>query len=102
MLGLKEVSMTILRIEHAVPNYDGWKKAFDSDPIGRKRSGVRRYQISRQTDDPNYVIIDLEFDKLGDAEATLAALRKLWSQVEGTVMVNPQTRLSTIVETIEY
>ncbi len=48
--------MIILQIEHPVPNFDGWKKAFDSDPINRKQSGVRRYKISRQADNPNYVI----------------------------------------------
>jgi hypothetical protein len=54
--------MPILRIEHPVPDFDGWKTAFDNDPVGRKQSGVRRYQILRAIDDPNYVMIDLEFD----------------------------------------
>jgi hypothetical protein len=26
--------VSILRIEHPVPDFDGWKKAFDSDPVG--------------------------------------------------------------------
>jgi hypothetical protein len=94
--------MPILQIEHKVPNFDGWKKAFDSDPIGRKISGVRRYRIFRPTDDPNYVIVGLEFDTLQEAEATLAALRKLWIEAEGKVMVDPQTRMLDIVESIEY
>jgi len=94
--------MITLRIEHKVPNFDGWKKAFESDPIDRKKSGVRRYRVFRPTDDPNYVIIDLEFDKLADAEAALSALRKLWVQVEGKVMVNPQTRILDVVESMEY
>ena len=66
--------MYILRIEHPVPDYDAWKAAFDSDPIGRERSGVRRYRILRATDDPSYVMIDLEFDALSEAEAVKAAL----------------------------
>jgi hypothetical protein len=36
--------MHILRIEHPVPNYNAWKAAFDSDPIDREGSGVRRYR----------------------------------------------------------
>ncbi len=76
--------MIILQIEHPVPNFDGWKKAFDSDPINRKQSGVRRYKISRQADNPNYVIVDLEFDNIKDAETALAALQKLWNRVEGS------------------
>jgi hypothetical protein len=67
--------MHTLRIEHPVSNYDTWKAAFDSDPIGREHSGVRRYRILRPTDDPNYVMIDLEFDSASEAEAVHAELR---------------------------
>ena len=94
--------MIILQIEHKVPNFDGWEKAFDNDPINRKKSGVRRYSIFRPIDDPNYVIINLEFDIVNEAEALLAALRKLWVQLEGKIMVNPQTRILDRVETREY
>ena len=90
--------MPILRIEHSVPNFDGWKRVFDSDPVDRKKSGVRRYQVLRSIDDPNYVMIDLEFDTQSEAEALLAAMRQVWSRVEGTVIVEPQAR---IVETQE-
>ena len=78
--------MTILQIEHKVPNFDGWKKAFDSDPINRRKMGTRRYRVYRPNDDPNYVIVDLEFDEIAQAEETLSALRILWNQVEGTIL----------------
>ena len=87
-----------LQIEHKVPNYDEWKKAFESDPINRKKSNVRRYKIFRPLDDPYYVIIDLEFDSLKEAEDTLDALRNLWVRVEGEVMMNPQTRILDLAE----
>lgn len=94
--------MYILRIEHPVPNFDGWKQAFDSDPVGREKSGVRRYQILRPVDDPNYVMIDLEFDTAGQAEALLAAMRVVWGRVEGTIMMNPQARIVEAVEIKAY
>ena len=94
--------MIVLQIEHRVPNFEGWKKAFESDPIDRKKSGVKSYRIYRPSDDKNYVIIDLVFNTVSEAESTLVALRKLWSKVEGTVMVNPQTRILEIVEYKEY
>lgn len=94
--------MFILHIEHPVPSYEGWKKAFDSDPVGREQSGVRRYQILRPTADPNYVMIDLEFDTLNQAEAMMDALRELWSRVEGAVMTNPKAQIVEVVETREY
>ncbi|MEO5569338.1 MAG: hypothetical protein ABIT08_16470 [Bacteroidia bacterium] len=90
-----------LQIEHKVQNYDGWKKVFESDPINRKKSGVLNYKIFRPVDDPNYVIIDLEFDNLTTAENTLAALRNLWTKVEGTIIMNPQTRILDLVESLD-
>ena len=94
--------MPILRIEPAVPDFDGWKRAFDSDPVGRERSGVRRYQIFRSLDDPSFVMIDLEFDSQAKAEALLTAMRQVWRRVEGQVMWNPQARIVETVETREY
>lgn len=90
--------MIILQIEHPVPNYDGWKKAFESDPLNRKASGVKTYRILRPTDKPNNVIIELEFEELTQAEDMLNRLKGLWSKVEGTVMMNPQTRIIELTE----
>jgi hypothetical protein len=94
--------MPILRIEHPVPDFDGWKAAFESDPVGRKQSGVRRYKILRPIDDPNYVMIDLEFDTVSEAEALLAAMRVVWSGGGRTVMSNPRARIVETVESNEY
>ena len=93
--------MIILQIEHKVPNFDAWKKAFEIDPINRKKSGVIRYRIFRPIYDQNYVIIDLEFANLLQAEQSLAALISLWGEVEGKIIMNPQTRILTLVETKE-
>ena len=93
--------MPILRIQHPVPSYEGWKAAFDSDPVGRERSGVRRYQILRSLDDPNFVMIDLEFDTKGEADALLAAMREVWSRVQGSIMSNPQAYIVEQVESKE-
>jgi hypothetical protein len=32
--------MYILRLEHPVPDFDRWKKAFDGDAAGREKSGA--------------------------------------------------------------
>jgi hypothetical protein len=94
--------MYILRIEHPVPDFDGWKRAFDSDPVGREKSGVRRYRVLRPVDDDHYAMIDLEFDTASQAEALLGALRVLWGRVEGQIMMNPQARIIEVVENREY
>ena len=94
--------MIILRIEHRIQNFEGWKKAFDADPIDRKKSGVKCYRVCRPADDPNLVIIDLEFDNENNLQLALATLKKLWTKVEGTIMFDPKTRILSIVETKEY
>ena len=71
--------MITLQVEHAVSDFDVWKKAFEADPVRRKESGVRRYRVFRPIDEPRYVKIDLDFDSLDEAEAFRAALRGLWS-----------------------
>jgi hypothetical protein len=88
--------MHVLRIEHGVRDFDAWKKAFDSDPIGREAGGVRRYRVLRAADDPNHALIDLEFDNAATAEAFLGALRQLWGRVEG--LTAPTGRIAEVVE----
>jgi hypothetical protein len=94
----KGSDMTLLRIQHSVPNFEGWKRAFDSDPMDRKAAGVRRYQVHRSVTDPNFVLIDLEFDHVAEAEKLLEKLRRLWAGPGGAVMRNPE---AWIVETVE-
>ena len=94
--------MPTLHIEHQVADFDGWKRnAFDADPIGRAKAGVRAHRVSRGADDPNYVIVELEFRTLPEAEAMHAALRNLW----GNPLVqigSPSVRIIETVETKEY
>lgn len=90
--------MFILQIEHPVPDFNEWKKLFDSDPVKRKESGVTRYRIFKLIDNPNYVIVELEFDNLTEAKSLFAALQQLWKQIEGQVITTPKGR---IIETVE-
>ena len=94
--------MYVLKIEHPVPNFEGWKQAFESDPVGREKSGVRRYRILRDVEDRNFVTIELEFDTREEAQGLLDAMRGVWSRVEGSVMTNPVSRISEAVDVREY
>jgi hypothetical protein len=99
---VKESTMFVLRIEHPVPNFESWKQAFDADPVGRERSGVRRYRVLRPVHDWNFVMVDLEFDTASQAEALLAAMRVVWSRLQGKVMASPHASIVEAVETREY
>ena len=96
---------TVLRIEHAVPDYESWKReGFDHDPIGRERNGVRRYRVLRLADDPGVVAIELEFDNRITAEAFAAALGELWGQVRDRFgwQELPEARMFELTATAEY
>jgi hypothetical protein len=102
---------TTLKIEHAIVDFETWKAAFERDPIGRERSGVRRYRVCRPLDDPRYVLIDLDFDEPAQAEAFLAGLRGVWSRVElspglarpaGPSPAGPQARVVEEIESRTY
>jgi ribosomal protein L35AE/L33A len=94
--------MYLLRIEHSVADFAGWKKAFDNDPVDRRKSGVLRYRIMRLIDDTDYIMIDLEFDSRDKAQALLTNLRAVWGNVQGKVILNPKARIAEAVETKEY
>ena len=96
--------MTILHIEHPIRDFDTWKKAFESDPAGRENGGVRNYQVFRPIDDPNYVMIDLNFDSTKAAKDFLTIVREVWqSPSAGPALAGtPQTRIIEVVESKEY
>jgi hypothetical protein len=94
--------MHALRIEHAVPDFDAWQEAFDSDPAGREEGGVRAYRILRPVDDRNFVMIDLEFDDANAAEAFLVKLRELWARVQGRIMESPRVQIVEEVASKQY
>jgi hypothetical protein len=92
--------MPILRLEHGVRDYETWKAAFDGDPVGRAAGGVRRYAIARPSDDPNHVVVDLEFDTVGEAEAFGEKLRALWAgPASGLGLQDARARILEVVET---
>ncbi len=98
------MTTSTLRIEHKVEDFDSWKRAFDSDPIGRQKSGVHHYRILRPTDDPNYIMIDLEFDNLKEAENVKLALQNMGNNNPEAqkVMQNPKLRIVEQTETKDY
>lgn len=94
--------MYSVHIEHAVRSFDGWRAAFDSDPVGREKSGVKSYRISRPTDDPLFVIVDLDFETAESAEKFLTSMQQVWTSVQGSLITGPLARISEVIETKEY
>ena len=94
--------MITVRIEHPIKSFEAWKGAFDADPVDRKGSGVRRYQILRPLDDPAYVMIDLDFDSERQAADFLTAMRSVWSSPQAAPALGgePRARVVQAEETV--
>ena len=96
--------MAVVQIEHPVRDYARWKVAFDSDPVHREASGVRRYRLFRPIDDPNYIAVDLEFETVPEAEAFKLAIEALWQTppAQAALAGVPRARVVDVVETAAY
>ena len=93
--------MSTLRIEHAITDYQLWKKAFDGFAEARAGAGVRSYAIRLPVDDPQYLMLDLEFDTTGRAETFAEFLvQHVWSSPASSpgLAGAPKTRILDLVD----
>ena len=94
--------MYVLNYWHTVNDYGEWKKIFDSDPLGREASGVRRLAIERPVDDEHPVIGELEFDSLGEAETFAGRLQAVWSGPASATVSNAGVRITEVLVQEEF
>jgi hypothetical protein len=94
--------MYVLNYWHNVPEYAEWKKVFDSDPLGREASGIRRFTIERPVGDEHRVIGHLEFTGLGEAESFAGRLEEVWKSVGSSVVSDAGYTITEILETQEF
>jgi hypothetical protein len=94
--------MYVLNYWHTVSDYGEWKKMFDSDPLGREASGVRRLSIERPMDDESTVIGELEFDSLGEAETFAGRLQEVWSGPASSMVSNAGLRITEVLVQQEF
>ena len=72
--------MPTLHIEHPITDFEAWSTAFGRFADIRRRAGVRADRVQRRIDDPNYLVVDLDFDTADGAEAFLAFLNtRVWA-----------------------
>lgn len=75
-----EETLTTLRIEHAISDYQVWRTAFDSFADMRASAGVRSFAVRLPVDDPAYLMLDLEFDTASAAQKFVGFLEQhVWS-----------------------
>ena len=77
--------MATLHIEHRITDFATWKAAFDRFARARTEAGVRRERLWTQADDPQQIVVQLDFDDAEAARAFLGFLQaKVWSTPENS------------------
>lgn len=72
--------MATLHIEHGIKDFATWKAAFDRFSDKRAEAGVTAQRIHQPVDDPNYVVLQLDFATVEQARAFLGFLeQRVWS-----------------------
>ena len=67
--------MPTLHIEHPITDLETWLSAFNAFVDARRQAGVRGERVQRPVDNPDYIVVDLDFDTVEEAEAFLRFLR---------------------------
>lgn len=93
--------MTTIQIQHAVRDFEAWKQAFDSDPLRRGKHGVVRHVVQRSIEDPNFIVIQLEFGTRAEAEIFLPLLRGMFGGVADVIGFGPEGAKAWILEDAE-
>ena len=96
--------MVTVRIEHPITSFERWKAAFDRDPVDRRGSGVRRYQILRPIDDEEFVMIDLDFETPTEATVFIDAMRRVWGSPQAAPALGgtPRATIAAAVEDVRF
>jgi hypothetical protein len=67
--------MPTLHIEHPITDLETWLSAFNGFADARRQAGVLGESVQRPVDNPEYIVVDLDFGTVEEAEAFLGFLR---------------------------
>jgi hypothetical protein len=86
-----------LHIEHPITDIAVWKQAFDRFAPARGAAGVRAERIQQPVDDPQFVVVDLDFDSADAAADFLTFLRSVvWTSPEASPALAGEPRTSIL------
>ena len=94
--------MATLRIEHPIRDLETWLGAFGQFAEARQKGGVLTHRIYQSVEDDHYILIDLDFEAIEQAERFRTFLEeKVWSSATASpgLAGRPQARVLISVET---
>jgi hypothetical protein len=93
--------MPILHIEHDITDLDTWLSAFRSVGEARRKAGVRAEIVQQPVDNAGYIVVDLDFETVNQAEAFLGFLKEnVWAIPENAPALagSPKTMILQAIQ----
>jgi len=94
--------MPTLLIEHPISDFTVWRDAFGRFAGRRVEAGVIRERIMQPVDDPNYVLVELEFATVEAARGFQGFLEtRVWSTPANSpaLVGSPRVRIAEVAPT---
>ena len=88
--------MATLHIEHGITDFQTWKAAFDRFAEKRQQAGVIAHRIHQPYDNAAYVVLQLDFQTVEQAQAFQQFLEsRVWSTIANSpgLVGNPRARV---------
>ena len=83
--------MVYIQVQHTVKDFDQWKAAFDEHASTRKAGGgTGKSDILRDAENPNQLVVLLEWDELGKARQ-FAQSQELREAMQNAGVIGPPT-----------
>jgi hypothetical protein len=92
--------MPTLHIEHEISDLDTWLGAFNAFADARRGAGVLAERIQQPVDDAHFIVVDLDFEHVEQAEGFLQFLREqVWAIPENApaLVGAPRTMILELV-----
>jgi heme-degrading monooxygenase HmoA len=99
---MQEVTVTVLVVQHKVRDFDSWKPVFDDDESRRREHGAQRHWVYRTVEDPNDVVVAVEFPSADAARSFVQDPGLRDAMERGGVQGEPHVHARDEVEAVEY
>ncbi len=87
------MAVYILATQHKVEDYDKFKELFDGSIDMRKAGGEKSYQICRNVDDPNDLVLLFEWESVESARKYIQNPKLAEAQKQAGLVGRPNIRI---------
>lgn len=96
------INMVRVLLRHSVEDYDTWKSHFDEHESTRKEHGEEGYQLLRETDDPNDLVMLFNWDSTENARGFLDSSDLRDTMAEAGVVGEPEISFLDEIESQSF